>query len=701
MNRVRIISLILGLCILLSGCKKEDRTPGIIEKCRVAVVLPFSDGLETHWKQCLKLCSDNLLKASGANGSGIELVYDFYDEDNPDLGSVIRTLAQDESVTAVIGGLYSSSALDMASIFSKADKPFFTIATTGQLSRAFSSWGNLWAMTETDITQCEVLLSKALQYGAEKVALITDGDSAYGQTFIDWFAFQATELGLDCDDKVFIYKGDLAAQAEAAVNCDADFLICAPSSISDFKEIISKYHASDHHLRLLCSDMAYGSDFIAQLGQLAEGIEGVCYSSDPETGFDLAYQTYFGMDATIGEAQIYDAAMLIGYAQYLRMLRGEEMSFRDAMHQLVSGRDEVNATWRSEDMAQILRRILQGGAPDIAGASGSLNFDSKVFTNVLSTIYCNYLVYNQHYIILDYNSTDGSKRSEPTLAGWNWKASQMQEISDNPSDVRNYPALDQKWALLVATSEGWDNYRHQTDVLNIYQQLKANGYKDDHIILIIQDDIAKNEENPNPGKLFSRMGGDNVYHDLEIDYHTSNLHPSAIGDILCGRQRDGLPKVIKADDDDNIFIFWSGHGTPGALCWLDNDEKAGMMTTEMMDGILTDLENSGNYRKITGCIETCYSGSVFNVADRHKGMLFFTAANDKETSKADEYNYEIDVWMSNRFTATLQDCFAKTPDMSMRDLYFRLFQSTVGSHVCVYGINGYGSLYSTYLNEIL
>lgn len=89
------------------------------------------------------------------------------------------------------------------------------------------------------------------------------------------------------------------------------------------------------------------------------------------------------------------------------------------------------------------------------------------------------------------------------------------------------------------------------------------------------------------------------------------------------------------------------------------------------------------------------------MADRHKGMLFFTAANDKETSKADEYNYEIDVWMSNRFTATLQDCFAKTPDMSMRDLYFRLFQSTVGSHVCVYGINGYGSLYSTYLNEIL
>ena len=697
MNRVRIISLILGLCILLSGCEKEDRTPGVIGKCRVAVVLPFSDGMETHWKQCLKLCSDNLLKASRTNGSGIELVYDFYDEDDPDFSSIVKTLAQNDSITAVIGGLYSSKAVEMASIFSKADKPFFTIATTEQLVRAYSSWGNLWAMTETDITQCEVLLSKALQYGAKKVALITDKSSAYGQTFINWFAFQATELGLECTG-VYEYEGDLAAKAEAAVNCEADFLICAPSSIPDLKEILRRYQSSDHHLRLLCSDMAYGSNSIAQLGQLAEGIEGVCYSSDPETGFDLAYQTYFGMDATIGEAQIYDAAMLIGYAQYLRMLRGEKMSFRDAMHQLVSGRDEVNATWRSEDMAQILRRLLQGGAPDIAGASGSLDFDSKVFTNVLSTIYCNYLVYNQHYIILDYNSTDGSKRSEPTLAGWNWKASQMQDIKDTSSVVREYPALDQKWALLVATSSGWDNYRHQVDVLNIYQQLKAHGYQDDHIILIMEDDLAYNTSNPHPGTLISRMGAENVYHDVEVDYHTRDLSPSDIGDILLGRQSERLPQVILSDNDDNIFIFWSGHGTPGALCWLDNTYT---MTTPMMDGILTDMENRGNYRKITGCIETCYSGSVFDVADQHNGVLFFTASNGQETSKADEYNYNMDVWMSNRFTATLQDCFVKDPDMSMRDLYFRLFQSTVGSHVCVYGIDGYGSLYSTYLDEIL
>ena len=641
-----------------------------MEECHVAVILPFSDGLESHWKQCLELCSNNMQKASELNGSGIKLVFDYYDEDSPNITEIATSVANDKNVTAVIGGLYSAKAIEMANIFSKSDKPFFTIATTEQLVRAYSSWGNLWALTESDITQCEVLLSKALQYNAKKVALIADKNSAYGQTFINWFAFQTMELGLECTG-VYEYDGDIVAQAEAAVACDAEFLICTPSSIPDLKEIIKVYQKSDRHLRLLCSDIAYGTNSIAQLGQYAEGIEGVCYGSDPETGFDLAYQTYFGEEISIGEAQVYDAAMLIGYAQYIRRLSNDNMSFRDAMRQLVSGRDAVNANWRAEDMSTILGMLEAGGHPDVAGASGSLNFDSKVFTNVLSTTYYNYLIYNKHYIILDYNSTEGSRRAEPTLAEWNWKASQMQDIEDTSSVAREYPPLDQQWALLVATSSGWENYRHQVDVLTIYQQLKASGYRDDHIILIIEDDLANNPENPNPGKLVSRVGGMNVYENLEIDYITHNLSPSDIGEILAGRQSIKLPYVINADSDDNIFIFWSGHGVRGALCWLENSYG---MTYSMFDQVLTDLQNNGNYRMLIGCIETCYSGSVFKAADDHEGMLFFTAANENETSKADDYNYDMDVWMSNRFTATLQDCFINSPDMAMSELYYRLFQ---------------------------
>lgn len=47
-----------------------------------------------------------------------------------------------------------------------------------------------------------------------------------------------------------------------------------------------------------------------------------------------------------------------------------------------------------------------------------------------------------------------------------------------------YPELKDKWALLVAASTGWNNYRHQADIFAIYQRLKLSGYDDDHIVLI-------------------------------------------------------------------------------------------------------------------------------------------------------------------------------------------------------------------------
>lgn len=50
-----------------------------------------------------------------------------------------------------------------------------------------------------------------------------------------------------------------------------------------------------------------------------------------------------------------------------------------------------------------------------------------------------------------------------------------------------------------------------------------------------------------------------------------------------------------------------------------------------------------------------------------------SAANDNETSKADEYNRNWKVWMSDRFSATLQDCMKNDPGMSFKDLYYRLF----------------------------
>ena len=55
------------------------------------------------------------------------------------------------------------------------------------------------------------------------------------------------------------------------------------------------------------------------------------------------------------------------------------------------------------------------------------------------------------------------------------------------------------WAVIVAGSKGFSNYRHQADTCHAYQLLKKNGIPEDQIIHLSYDDVANSRENPFPG----------------------------------------------------------------------------------------------------------------------------------------------------------------------------------------------------------
>lgn len=74
------------------------------------------------------------------------------------------------------------------------------------------------------------------------------------------------------------------------------------------------------------------------------------------------------------------------------------------------------------------------------------------------------------------------------------------------------------WAVLVAGSKTWGNYRHQSDVAHAYQVMKKNGVPLDQIIHMSYDDIAGNMRNPFPGQIFNSPDGENVYNSANIDY---------------------------------------------------------------------------------------------------------------------------------------------------------------------------------------
>jgi glycosylphosphatidylinositol transamidase (GPIT) subunit GPI8 len=60
------------------------------------------------------------------------------------------------------------------------------------------------------------------------------------------------------------------------------------------------------------------------------------------------------------------------------------------------------------------------------------------------------------------------------------------------------------WGVIVAGSNGFYNYRHQTDACHAFHVLHDHGVPADKIIVMIYDDIANDPNNPYPGQLFNK-----------------------------------------------------------------------------------------------------------------------------------------------------------------------------------------------------
>ena len=260
----------------------------------------------------------------------------------------------------------------------------------------------------------------------------------------------------------------------------------------------------------------------------------------------------------------------------------------------------------------------------------------------------------------------------------------------NRSATVSYPKLGNRWALLVAGSIGWGNYRYEADAFAMYQRLKEHGYDDDHIVLITEDDIAYNAHNKEPGVLRTSLDGENVYDSSAIDYNLSELSVADLGNILNGNKSSRLPQVIGAKPEDNIFIYWSSHGIQGEL-----EFGTTHITYEQMVEILKETP----HRKIMFAIEACYSGGMGEAGVGIPGVVYLTAADPYETSHAIEKDESLGVFLTNDFTQGLEEMIKKNPGTSLRDAYLDLACKVSDSHVHVYNMENYGRVYTERMSE--
>nr|AXQ06495.1 legumain [Vriesea carinata] len=189
-----------------------------------------------------------------------------------------------------------------------------------------------------------------------------------------------------------------------------------------------------------------------------------------------------------------------------------------------------------------------------------------------------------------------------------------------------------RWAVLIAGSSGYGNYRHQADVCHAYQTLKKGGLKDENIVVFMYDDIAYNGENPRPGVIINHPQGGDVYAGVPKDYVGEDVTVNNFFAVLLGNKTaltGGSGKVVDSGPDDHIFIFYSDHGGPGVL---------GMPTypylyANDLIAVLKQKHSSGTYKSLVFYLEACESGSIFEgLLPKDINVYATTAANALESS---------------------------------------------------------------------
>ena len=742
-------------CSLFTSCKTEDDTIVYKDSRRwvektVAVVAPMNDPIiKARLERTAEWMLQNLHNAQLHDTLCIDLKLEWYDEYGNDMESLGQQLANRDDLMAIIGPFDSDNVAQLAPYCQQTNKPLilptassetvirrFAITSTGDDQHPF-----LWSLTETDVTFSQLLMSIYAYYismnnggvGARgsNSALFAPADT-YGQTFIEWVPFQADELGIGFslyeryanDESLYQdyrqYLNDLPGSgleiASFVVAQNVEQIYKLSRLRIEWMETDPDDPTYDEYLDLLtfwapvyyaCSNIT--EEAIAALGPrgitLTNGYQGFSPYADPMTGFEISYETRYGTKPIFAECKFYDALLLSAFAANYQEHHPEVDNLNDAIIAITTTDNFLSGhAWNETGMELYLSALEQGQLFGFKGASGPVQFDSQCYTAALNTTYVHWILNDGHLYHLDYYSNEGSAQTSKVMASWNYMVNDAEDkfktLYSKEISTINYPALTDQYAVLVQGSNGWMNYRHEADVLNIYQMLKAGGYDDDHIILVSADECANAAENSDKGAVRTDPDGRNLREGAVIDYKNADLTPQDICNILKGVKTDKTPVVLPADAGQNVLLFWSGHGrsvsTNGVNEMAWRDELAGNgMTDELLSQTLQQMADQKQFRQMLVCLEPCYSANMGKALEGIPGVLAICSAGPYEQSFADSWSNDLGIWMCDRFSRNLVGHASDNPDGTYRDLYLYCAQHTLGSHVGIYNYTNFGNLSTT------
>jgi ABC-type branched-subunit amino acid transport system substrate-binding protein len=685
----RSLALVAAVALFAAGCSKpaaSARPEGASAKgtLKIAVLLHLSGAENRDWRPALDWAVQNVNAAGGVAGKRIELLY--RDVADNKLDAETLALAKERDVVGIIGPQTSPEVFRVARTIIDSQKVFVTpSASSADVYRAFRNSPFFWRTVESDIAQTRILTDLASQHGDRKVALLTSTDQ-YGTTFFDWFGYYADELGLQPtgEERWDQSQGACDAHVDAALRGHPQTLIAVPSSAGTTECIVRRWRQVGAGTRLLFSDAAENPTVVASLGAVANGMEGVAPTAPPANGFDAAFRTRFGHAPTSYAANAYDAVLLLAYGLQASAGKGG-LPLAEAMQRVVQPRGAL-APWNAAGVAAALTSMRAGGHPDVTGAAGPLEFDDRSSTEPVASTYRHWVVRDgQFATVATVPATSRAATATPSEP-----SASRERAHDNVGGTETRAPRRGLWALLVAGSSGWENYRHQADVLAQYQLLRKNGVPDNHIVLVAAGDLSGAPQNPTKGVIRYEVGGPNLANNVAVDYRLSDLTARDLLDILAGRASNRLPQVINSGPDDDVYVFFAGHGNNQGFYLGSNgdiaDSSTGneIVTPDELAATAQDLSARGRYRHLLIAVEACEGGTLGTKLDA-PGAALLAGADPSEDSQSIGYDAQLGTWLADEFASSLYRVASQDPSYSLAKTFTTTYLDVAGSHVSFYG----------------
>jgi len=264
------------------------------------------------------------------------------------------------------------------------------------------------------------------------------------------------------------------------------------------------------------------------------------------------------------------------------------------------------------------------------------------------------------------------------------------------------------YAVIVAGSRGFVNYRHQADACHAYHVLLNGGMPAGNIIVMSYDDAANAKENPFPGKLYNKpttalkRQAVDVYKGCKIDYRGKDVTKETFTAVLTG-DADAVAnitgnannRVLTSTKNDNVFINFVDHGGVGIIAM----PVGNTMTAKQLQSALNTMHRKKMYKRLIFYMEACESGSMFEkTLPKDMNIYALTAANAKESSWGTYCPPHGDMIKGKHMGTCLGDLFSvnwmQESDSEHSNGFFNLTlrkqhryvkRTTNKSHVMVYG----------------